>query len=405
MSVILGILFVAIATSVGWAVRGEWGNWWGETVPGAIAGMAIWAAFGASTDGWQLIAFGAALSIAHTIGGEISYGHIVSYIVSRRSLLDGKRTGPENRSPLYGLLSLFIVGGMIGLFPSAALGLLMTEVGYSLGDLALWGTLAALGAFLFYKLVVTGIGFRLSPPRYDYWAATLGGSLATFAYFHLLAGDAVVVRTLVIGWLGYGIGFSVGGIIHRRACHARSKLDSWKWMEHSVGFFGGLALGTSAALVTGPIEPLELSQTWKFASLLVVAWFVPHLILTDVFQDWTFRAWQPGTAISRSLDEVGPNFKRDGWRRIASRRTFLLFQVISLVSLPIFLLASIRLTELWDGSSWWLFPLAILLVLYVSIGILKFLPVQRDRAKLVTQVTFVVMVAACLLLLHLLQPH
>ena len=398
VSIIVGIIFVAIATSVGWAVRGEWGNWWGETVPGALAGMAIWIAFGGSGDAWQMIAFGAALSLAHTIGGDISYGQIISYVVSRRSLLDRERADPENRSPIYGLLALFLVGGMIGLFPSVALGLLMTDHQYDLGDLSLWAVLATLGAILTYKLVVTGIGFRLSPPRYDYWAATLGGSLATILYFGPYCGDAVVFRTSIIGWTGYGVGFSIGGLIHRYAHRARMRVDSWKWMEHSVGLFGGLALGTSAALMGEPLGGVPLTDVWRLASLMVVIWFVPYLILSDVFQDWTFRVWQIGTPRSRNLlDGEAPE---EGWRSITSRRTFTIFHLVSLASIPVFLLWARGLTESWDGLSWGRVIFVVLLVLYVAIGIVKFLPIQRDRAKLITQGTFAAAVLACIVLLQ-----
>jgi hypothetical protein len=400
VSTIVGITLVAMATSVGWAVRGEWGNWWGETVPGALAGMAVWLAFGSSMDAWQLIAFGAALALAHTVGGEISYGQIISYVVSRRSLLDRQKTDPDNRSPIYGLFALFLVGGMIGLFPSVALGLLFTDQTYGLADLSLWAVLATLGAILTYKLVVTGIGFRLSPPRYDFWAATLGGSLATMLFFWMYAGDMVVLRTGAIGWSGYGIGFAVGGLIHRKSCKAGSKLDSWKWMEHSVGLFGGLALGISAALMSEPLEPVPLTATWKLASLMVVFWFVPYLILSDVFEDWTFRIWKLGTPKSRSIHGDAVATDEPGWKRISSRRTFSIFHAISLASIPLFIFAVDYLKNSWDGLTWFRLPFVALLIFYVFVGILKFLPIQRNRAKLVTQGTFVVFVVACILLLQ-----
>lgn len=406
MEIIVGIFLIAFATSLGWAVRGEWGNWWGETVPGAFAGMAIWLAFGQSNSAWQMLAFGAALAVAHTVGGDISYGKIIGYVVSRRTIFDREKENPANRSPLYGLFALFLVGGMIGFFPATALGLLITSVSYDIGDLALWAVLASAGAFLTYKLIVLGLGFRLSPPRSDYWAATLGGSLASMAFFTFISKDFIVVRTGLLGWLGYGFGFMIGGLIHRRAVKAGWRVDSWKWMERSVGFFGGLGLGVSAVLGGYPLVEIPLGATEALLSFIVVFWFTPYLILSDVFQDWAFRCWLIGTPRSVSLlpgDPEGFNSPppEKGWKCIISRRSFTAFHALALLSLVPLSLLALHLVATWDGVAFYRLPFVTALCLFTGIGIIKFLPVQRDREKLMVQATFVIQILICLMLLLL----
>ncbi len=406
MPVVAGVLFVALAVSLGWAVRGEWGSWWGETVPGSFPGMAIWLAFGESNNAWQMIAFGATLAVAHSVGGDISYGKIVSYVVSRDTLFDRQKTDALNRSPIYGLLALFLVGGMIGFFPSTALGLLMSTVQYGMEDLAVWAVLASAGAILAYKLLVDGLGLRLSPPRYDYWAAILGGSVASMIFFAMVPKDLVVLRTSILGWVGYGVGFSFGGLIHRFATRASWRVDSWKWMEHSVGFFGGLALAASAALMGSSIQGIALDEMSKLLVLLVSFWFVPYLILSDVLQDWTFRLWRTGTSMSLDLlagSKVPsiPDVKSGEWRRITPRRYFALFHALFLVSLLPFLPAAFHLCRAWDGLAWYRLPFMLALVINTSIGIVKFLPIERTRQRLLTQGTFLVLACICLLLLLL----
>jgi len=400
-------MLVAFAASLGWAIRGEWGNWWGETVPGALVGMSLWIAFGQSESAWQMLAFGAALAISHTVGGDISYGKIVGYVVSRRSLLDRRREDPENRSPLFGLFGLFLVGGMIGFFPATALGLLMTGVTYNIGTLSLWAVLAAIGAFLTYKLVVLGLGLRLSPPRSDFWAATFGASVASVLFFGLVSRDGVVLTVSALGWLGYGSGFVVGGLLHRLAFRRRWRLDSWKWMEHSVGFFGGIGLAVSVLFVGDGIGQIPLASESRFLSAIVIFWVVPYLILNDVFQDWTFRLWHFGTP--RSINLLDPNdpesrvAQRPGevWKTITSRKVFVGFQLAALCCLVLAAPIGAAFAAEWKGDGLQDEVFCTLMVLYTAIAVMKAVPIERSRAGVIVWATFSVMAGICIVLVGL----
>lgn len=365
IEIVASVLLVAFATSLGWGLRGEWGHWWGATVPGAFCGMSLWLAFGQTHNAWQMLVFGATLAVSISLGGVLSYGKIVGYVKSQ-----------HDRSPLFGLFGLFLVGGLWGFFGGTALGLLMTDLVYTLSDLMLWAILASLGAFLTYKLLVLGLDLHLSPPRSDVWAAVLGGCLATVAFFALGPKDTVVLRTAFMGWLGFGGGFSLGAAIHRWCTKAGWQVDSWKFMEHSVGFWGGLSLGISAALMGHNLDCLPIVDSTCLVSALVVLWFVPYMNISDNFHYW---------------------FQKYGF---VSRRIYALFQILALISLIIFIHLVWNLVKAWDGMKGYLWPFVAMIILMTIVGIAKF-RFCRTRQRLLIDATFIGEVAACLLLLLL----
>ncbi len=358
-----GMLLVAFATSLGWGLRGEWGHWWGATVPGASCGMATWLAFGAVDSGWQSLRFGATLAVSTSLGGILSYGRIVGYVKSE-----------HDRSPLFGSFALLLVGGLWGFFVGTALGLLMTDTAYRISDLATWAVAASLGAFLAYKLLVVGLDLHLSPPRSDAWAAVLGGCIATVAFFWLEPHDMVVLRTAALGWLGFGGGFVLGALIHRRCTAAGWRIDSWKFMEHSVGFWGGLALGASAWLMGRELAAVPASDSGLLASAIVVLWWVPYMNISDNFQYW---------------------FLETRW---IGRRTFVLFQALSLASLPVFAILAGNLVTGWEGSSRHDWPFLWTIGFMTFLGISKY-RFDRSKRRLVVDGIFAGEAAACVLLL------
>jgi hypothetical protein len=383
ITVIAGILLVATATSLGWGLRGVWGHWWGATVPGAFCGMAIWLAFGETHDIWQVLLFGAVLALSLTMGGKLSYIRLVGFVRTRavttpmnppvRKDMFGEETDTHlDRSPLFGLFGVFLVGGLWGYFGGVALGLLMTDVAYTFSDLALWGILASLGGYLSYKLLVIGFGWRLSPPKKDNWAAMLGGCLATTIFFALGPRDAIVLRTAFLGFLGFGGGFVPGALIYRRCVVAGWTVDSWKFMEHCVGFFGGLALAVSAVLMERDLVAVPTSTTARLVSALVVVWLVPYLSLATNFISWLNH-------------------------RMVSPRAYAAFHVAGAGSLVALVAIFPAMIDGLEGESMHFWPFAGLIVfLTFAAHIINY----RSILKLtVTRTTFIVMAVICLLLL------
>lgn len=363
MEALPGILLVALATSLGWGLRGEWGHWWGATVPGAFCGMSLWLAFGVGEGMWQMISFGAVMAVSLSLGGTLSYGKIVGYVKSE-----------HDRSPMFGVLALFLVGGLWGYFGGTALGLLVTGHGYTLADMALWAVSASIGAFGAYKILVVGLDLHLSPPRSDAWAAVLGGAFATALYFILYAGDWTVIRFAVLGWIGFGGGFSLGSLIHR-ACQGKGlRVDSWKFMEHSVGFWGGLSLAIAAFLHDG-LDVIPIDHVLRLTSALVVLWLVPYLNISDNFRYWySERAW-------------------------ISRRTYAIFQLSALLSLPLLVyLMNDLIPASADAAGIGIFVALLGFLTLMAIAKFRF---DLSRVRLQVDALFLSEAAACALILAL----
>lgn len=99
----VAILFVALALSIGWGVRGNWGHEFGAMIPGALAAMA--AVLVSGRDDWyRRIPFFAFFgAVGWSFGGSISYMQVIAYTHSG-----------DARSVAYGLACLFVIGFIWG---------------------------------------------------------------------------------------------------------------------------------------------------------------------------------------------------------------------------------------------------------------------------------------------------
>jgi hypothetical protein len=95
----LAILFVALALSIGWGVRGNWGHEYGAMIPGGLAAMA--AVLVSGREDWRrriaLFAFFGA--VGWSFGGSISYMQVIGYTHSGHAL-----------TVWYGFACLFLIG-------------------------------------------------------------------------------------------------------------------------------------------------------------------------------------------------------------------------------------------------------------------------------------------------------
>ncbi|HEV3138442.1 MAG TPA: hypothetical protein VGZ26_11075 [Pirellulales bacterium] len=95
----LAVLFVALALSIGWGVRGNWGHEYGAMIPGALAAMAAVLVSGRE-DWYRRIPFFAFFgAVGWSFGGSISYMHVIAYTHSGHAL-----------SVVYGFACLFLIG-------------------------------------------------------------------------------------------------------------------------------------------------------------------------------------------------------------------------------------------------------------------------------------------------------
>lgn len=289
-------VLTALALSVGWGIRGNFGHEYGAMIPGALAATAV--AILSGRDDWRRRAayfamFGA---LGWSFGGSISYMQVIAYTHSGHS-----------PSVLYGFAGLFVIGflwaapggagtafaaftdreRLTGVFaPLSAVFLVwalqgevvepwLARQGYSLNwydtdwpgalsaplaVLALatvrrrfdWGTglvlWMAAGWWLGFLVLVNLLGLRMTPPRGDNWAGCLGMTVGLLLYL-ARTGLAPVARAgLVCGFAG-GVGFAAASMLKLVEVTCGVEANWHSILEQTTGLFNGLAL---AAALAGP---------------------------------------------------------------------------------------------------------------------------------------------------------
>lgn len=310
------VLLSALAMSVGWGFRGDFGHETGAILPGALLGLAIVMASGRAD--WQRRATLVAMfcGLGWAIGGQMSYGIVIGY------------TGWSSLGDVaYGYASLFLIGALWGGIGAAALALSLTWPRSDLArfawpllavgvvwlalDLSGWTAklhepernplaarwnafdvdwLAALSALAVslpliaipacrraalvisilcvgwlagFFLLVDLAGLRMTPPRSDNWAGCVGLFVAILIYL-IVTRQRMALVLVSAGLLAGGFGFAIGDFWHMLGRGKWGPFGSWellagqnywKWMEQ----FFGLVMGFGVALAILPLlrAPLE----------------------------------------------------------------------------------------------------------------------------------------------------
>ncbi|MCA9014039.1 MAG: hypothetical protein KDA77_01795 [Planctomycetaceae bacterium] len=294
------ILLPALAMSVGWGFRGNYGHEAGAMVPGALVALAV-CLTSRRPDWWNRATIMAFLgAIGWAFGGQMSYGRVIGYTAGSQ-LLD----------VTYGYASLFLIGALWGGIGAGMLALSVTMKRSELENFSfplaflwsfwlamdlsglsnylheLWNSYdvdwvaAVSAALVFYMLyrarpdfhrpcefllllslgwlagffILTPVlGFRMTPPRGDNWAGCVGLYLALLFYLKRNQNTAAL-RLSAYGFLYGGVGFLLGDFINMLG---RSQwafigswptlqgLDYWKWMEQFFGLVMGAGIGWGA---------------------------------------------------------------------------------------------------------------------------------------------------------------
>ncbi|MDX2032696.1 MAG: hypothetical protein SF339_18615 [Blastocatellia bacterium] len=324
MNLILPIL-AALAMSVGWGFRGDYGHEAGAMVPGALVALAICLA-ARRADWWERGSLLAMLgAVGWAFGGQMSYGRVIGYTAHS-----------SFRDVLYGFACLFAIGALWGGIGAGILALGVTrpraELERFAGPLATlwivwrltewsglddrlssrwslydtdwtaasWALLVALAYGLIRPrsrsacrligelalgwwaglLVLTLLlKLRMTPPRSDNWAGCVGLWIALVIHLWRTRDRAAMMLSLQ-GLLAGGVGFAVGDLFNMlgRAewgpigrYEWLQGLGSWKWMEQSFGLIMGfgVALGfeRAARRLAPPIEN-EPAGPLRYVSLL-----------------------------------------------------------------------------------------------------------------------------------------
>jgi hypothetical protein len=303
-------ILAALAMSVGWGFRGDYGHEAGAMVPGALLALSV-CVTARRADWWERASLLAMLgAVGWAFGGQMSYAKIVGY-TAHTSFPD----------VAYGYACLFLIGALWSGIGAGILALGITRPRTELQSFAgpliacyivwkccewagatsylprqwpanhtSWVTAtAALAVAAIYALVVPRarpacrlilllaggwwlgcglltllLGLRMTPPRGDNWAGCVG--LCAALIVHLArAKNHVALMLMLYGLLAGGIGFAVAdlvGILGRAqwgpvGCYlALHDLDYWKWMEQLFGFLMGLGVALGfVRVIRGRLAP------------------------------------------------------------------------------------------------------------------------------------------------------
>ena len=266
---LISILIVAMACGTAWAIRGQFGHEQGASWAGGIFALSL--ILVSKRKDWysKIYSIAMASAVGWGAGGMMSYGMVVGY---------GRSSSFPNA--FYGLVMLFVIGGLYGILGGGLVGLTLESSKEKKID---WGALLAemiAGGVLGYYLFVVQLGWLMTPPRTEAWSICLGAGLALL--WHLARNNYTSpLRVSLLSALGAGFGFAFGNFLQTLGASLEIPFNTWNIMEYSIGFFGGIGMAYGVFSSVWP-EETAASRGWesKIAMLLVFAG-IPFINLID----------------------------------------------------------------------------------------------------------------------------
>lgn len=268
---IISALVAAMALGTAWAVRGKFGHEQGAAWAGAIGALSV--VLVARRSDWYHKIFKIALAAAFGwgIGGMISYGVVVGY---------GK--GSDFGNVYYGLLMLFVIGGLYGFLGGGFFGLaLIDSTKFNVKWHALLAEMLALG-LLMYGFLINQLEWFMTPPRSELWAACFGASVA-LAWYIVRHRQMEVLKVAVWSSLGAGFGFAFGNFLQVLGSGSALPFNFWNIMEYSIGFFGGLGMAYGTLTSAWPLTENKHTKYSNLVPIILLVAFIPLAVWDQSF--------------------------------------------------------------------------------------------------------------------------
>jgi hypothetical protein len=254
------LVLAGMALGTAWAVRGQFGHEHGAAWAGGIGCLTVLLLSG-RTD-WMKIAFQSTLAgaLGWGLGGMMSYGQIVGYARST-----------DFSNVYYGLLMLFVVGGLYGFVGGGLFGISLSNT--KTKEKIAWHQLIVemtVGAVAVYFFVIYQFGWLMTPPRSEEWAACLGMA-AALTWYMVRQEMYSALRVALITGFGAGFGFALGNFFQVIGHVLEIKFNFWNVMEYTLGFFGGSSM--AYAVFTSEWEEKiqsAKSRTWLVAAIVLL---------------------------------------------------------------------------------------------------------------------------------------
>ena len=265
-SQIFGILIVAMSFGTAWAVRGQFGHEQGAAWAAGIGGLAL--VLVSQRNDWyqRVLSVTLASAVGWGMGGMMSYGQVVGYGRSDNFI-----------DAAYGLLMLFVIGGLYGLIGGGLTGLTLES---SKENKVKWAGLLAemvAGGLVAYGFLIMQLEILMTPPRSEAWAFCFGAGLALV--WHMARnGYKSSLKVAFVTMIGAGFGFAFGNFLQIIGNLLEINFNMWNVMEYSIGFFGGSALAYSIFTSSWP-QDIEKPKPWENRVSYIIALIIIPVIV------------------------------------------------------------------------------------------------------------------------------
>ena len=267
----INLIIAGMALGTTWAIRGQFGHEQGAAWAGAVGGLAVLLL--ARREDWYGKMFKATLAAAvgWGLGGIMSYGRVVGF---------GR--GVDFVNVFYGLLMLFVIGGLYGFIGGGLFGLTLAETEKKKVNWPLLFVGAVAGGITTYYFLIMEWEFLMTPPRSEAWAGVLGAAIFMLWFMRKYRFDNAV-RVAVFAGLGGGFGFAFGNFLQVLGNVMEIKFNMWNVMEYSLGFFGGA--GMAYGTFTSKWDEGAKGQYRKsnFIPMLMATLFIPFVVWQQSF--------------------------------------------------------------------------------------------------------------------------
>ncbi|MEM7231873.1 MAG: hypothetical protein AAF517_06855, partial [Planctomycetota bacterium] len=264
------VILAAAAGGLGWGIRGQYGHETGAMIAGLLVGLVCVWRFVPNAPSLHGARVAALTTVAISFGGMMTYGQTVG--LTQDAPLRG-----HHAALAWGMLGLFLKGGVwIGL-AAVFLGMGLSEVRYRTREIVL--LLVGMTALLFLGVFVVNEPFDpasrelpwlyfsdhwdwepdVDKPRRERWGGLAFALVGCVAYARAWRGDRLAGRLAIFGVVAGGLGFSLGQSFQSfHAWHPEvfqsvlgdfdAKVNYWNWMETIFGATAGAGLALGLAL-------------------------------------------------------------------------------------------------------------------------------------------------------------
>ena len=265
------LIIVGMTLGTAWAIRGQFGHEQGAAWSGALGALCILLI--SKREDWNSKLFKATLAaaIGWGLGGMMSYGVVVGY---------GR--GTDFINVYYGLLMLFVIGGLYGFIGGGLFGLTLSDDKH---NKVKWPVLLAgmttSGIIAYFFLIMQWEWF-MTPPRDESWAVCFGAALFLL-WYTINYKNKSALRVAVFSGLGGGFGFAFGNFLFVLGNVAEMPFNFWNVMEYSLGFFGGIGMAYGTFTADWKDGEANQKRSSSFIPLLLVVLIIPFVVWDQSF--------------------------------------------------------------------------------------------------------------------------